>query len=129
MVHRILVAPSAFALAPACWPASRSSEEKWASAPASWKKSVPELKLSTGMPAAIAFFTVGIRASGVTRVVAIPSTFESIAFWISTACLLASGSAEYFNVDPVSLAACSAPARIRSQNVSPGVSWVIMAKV
>src|SRR4029434_8245835 len=46
-----------------------------------------------------------------------------------TACLVASGSAEYFNVEPVSLAACSAPALIRSQNVSPGVSWVIMAKV
>jgi hypothetical protein len=46
-----------------------------------------------------------------------------------TACLVASGSEEYFRVEPVSLAACSAPARMRSQNVSPGVSWVIMAKV
>ena len=90
---------------------------------------MPELKLSTGIPAATAFFTVGIRDSGVTSVVAMPSTFESIAFWISTACLVASGSAEYFSVDPVSLAACSAPARIRSQNVSPGASWVTMAKV
>ena len=36
------------------------------------------------------------------------------------ACLSAWGSAEYFSFDPVSLAACSAPARIRSQNVSPG---------
>ncbi len=90
---------------------------------------MPELKLSTGIPASTAFFTVGIRASGVTSVVAMPSTFESIAPWISTACLLASGSAEYFSVDPVSLAACSAPARIRSQKVSPGTSWVIMANV
>jgi hypothetical protein len=78
------------------------------------------LKLSTGMPAATAFLTVGMSASGVTSVVAMPSTFESIAFWIRTACFVASGSAEYFRVDPVSLAACLAPALIRSQNVSPG---------
>ena len=90
---------------------------------------MPELKLSTGMPAATAFFTLGIRASGVTRVVARPSTFASMAPWMRVACLVASGSAEYLSVDPVSLAACSPPARIRSQNVSPGVSWVIMAKV
>ena len=81
------------------------------------------------MPASTAFFTVGTRASGVTRVVAMPSTFESMAPWIRVACLLASGSAEYFSVDPVSLAACSAPARMRSQKVSPGTSWVIMANV
>ncbi len=36
MVHRIFVAPSAFAFSPACWPASFSSEEKWAREPASW---------------------------------------------------------------------------------------------
>ena len=64
-----------------------------------------------------------------TSVVAIPSTFESIAFWIRTACFVASGSAEYFSVDPVSLAAWFAPALIRSQNVSPGVSCVIIANV
>jgi hypothetical protein len=32
-------------------------------------------------------------------VVAIPLTFESTALWISWACLLASGSAEYFRVE------------------------------
>src|SRR6478736_91941 len=64
-----------------------------------------------------AFFTVGIRASGVTSVVAMPSTLESIAFWIRTACLVASGSEEYFRVEPVSLAAWLAPDLIRSQNV------------
>ena len=58
-----------------------------------------------------------------------PFTFESIALWIRLACLLASGSAEYFNVEPVSLAAWLAPALILSQKVSPGVSCVIMAKV
>ena len=30
---------------------------------------------------------------------------------------------------PLSFAACLAPARILSQNVSPGVSWVIIAIV
>ena len=77
----------------------------------------------------MAFLMVGMSASGVTRVVAMPSTLESMAFWMRTACLVASGSAEYFSVDPVSLAACWAPALMRSQKVSPGVSWVIMAKV
>ena len=38
-----------------------------------------------------------------------PSTFESIAVWINPACLSAWGSVEYFNFDPVSFAACSAP--------------------
>ena len=60
---------------------------------------MPELKVSTGMPAATAFLIEGMSASGVTRVVAMPSTLESMAFWISTACLLASGSEEYFRVD------------------------------
>ena len=36
MVQRILVAPAALALAPACWPASFSSEEKCAIEPACW---------------------------------------------------------------------------------------------
>ena len=34
MVQRILVAPSAIILLPACCPARNSSEEKWVSAPA-----------------------------------------------------------------------------------------------
>ena len=58
-----------------------------------------------------------------------PSTLESTAVSMRVACLVASGSDEYFSVEPVSLAACSAPARMRSQNVSPGVSWVIIANV
>ena len=62
-------------------------------------------------------------------VVAMPSTLESTAFWISVACLAGSGSLEYFSVMPVSLAACWAPALILSQKVSPGVSWVTMAMV
>ncbi len=123
------MAPAAAARLPPSCPASFSLEAKCVRAPACWKKSMPELKVSTGMPAASAFLIVGMSASGVTRVVAMPSTLESMAFWISTACLAASGSEEYFKVEPVSLAACWAPALMRSQNVSPGVSWVIMAKV
>src|SRR4051794_13884235 len=52
-----------------------------------------------------------------------------MAFWISVACLPASGSLEYFRVMPWSFAACSAPFRILSQKVSPGASWVTMARV
>ena len=58
-----------------------------------------------------------------------PSTLESTAFWISVDCLLGSGSLEYFRSMPAFAAACSAPALILSQNVSPGVSWVTMAMV
>src|SRR3954462_2729534 len=52
-----------------------------------------------------------------------------MAFWISVASLPASGSLEYFRVIPWSFAACSAPFRILSQNVSPGASWVTIAMV
>jgi hypothetical protein len=45
---------------------------------------IPELKVSTGIPAAVAFLMVGMSASGVTRVVAMPSTLESMAFWMRT---------------------------------------------
>ena len=58
-----------------------------------------------------------------------PSTWLSIAFWISVACLPESGSLEYFSSMPCCSAACSAPARIRSQNVEPGASWVTIAMV
>ena len=46
---------------------------------------------------------------------AIPSTFESIAFWTSVACLVKSGSLEYFRVTPSCSAAFLAPARMMSQ--------------
>ena len=90
---------------------------------------MPELNPTTGIFAVSAAFTAPARASGVTSVVAIPLTLESTAFWIRVACLVASGSFEYFSVMPSSLAACWAPALILSQKVSPGVSWVIMAIV
>ena len=46
------------------------------------------------MPAASAFLSDGISASGVTRVLAMPSTFEFTAASMRVACLVASGSAE-----------------------------------
>src|SRR4051794_27096640 len=48
---------------------------------------------------------------------------------MSAACLVASGSLEYLSVMLSFLAASSAPDRILSQKVSPGVSWVTMAMV
>ena len=90
---------------------------------------MPELKATTGIFAAVAALTAPVRASGVASVVAMPSTLESIAFWISVACLPGSGSAEYFSVIPLFLAAWLAPALILSQKVSPGVSWVTIANV
>ena len=67
---------------------------------------MPELKPTTGIFASVAALTAPARAAGVTRVVAMPFTLESTAFWIRVACLVASGSLEYFRVTPVSLAAC-----------------------
>ena len=91
---------------------------------------MPELKPTTGIFASVAALaTAPASASGVTSVVAMPSTLLSTAFWMSTACLSASGSLEYFSVTPSFLAACWAPALILSQNVSPGVSCVIIAIV
>ena len=58
-----------------------------------------------------------------------PSTLLSTAFWTSVACLAAAGSFEYFRSMLSFAAAASAPARILSQNVSPGASWVIIAMV
>ena len=90
---------------------------------------MPALNTTPGMPASVAFCRAGPTASGLASVTAMPSTLLSMAFWISVACLPESGSLEYFRSIPCCLAACSAPARIRSQNVEPGASWVTMAMV
>ena len=129
MTHSGFLPPAAAIFSPAVSPARFSSEPKYISAPSSLYWSMPELKPTSGIPASVADFTAPARASGVTRVVAMPSTLESTAVWISCACLSAAGSLEYCSFDPVSLAACSAPARILSQKESPGVSWVTMAMV
>src|SRR3954464_4884002 len=81
------------------------------------------------MPAAIAFLMVPARAPVFGSVTAMPSTFLSIAAWISWACLVASGSFEYCSSTLSLAAAASAPLRMMSQKVSPGAWWVIMATV
>ena len=98
-------------------------------APYCWYLSMPELNTTPGMPAWVAFCSAGPTASGLASVTAMPSTLLSMAFWISVACLPESGSLEYLRSMPCCLAACSAPARIRSQNVEPGASWVTIAIV
>src|SRR4051812_22477839 len=81
------------------------------------------------MPAAIAFLMAAPSAPVFGSVTAMPSTFLSIAAWISCACLLASGSLEYCSSTLSFAEAASPPLRMMSQNVSPGAWWVVMATV
>src|SRR4051812_23846488 len=90
---------------------------------------MPALNATTGMPAAIAFFTTGIRAGGSGRVTAMPSTLLSMALWMRFAWFADVGSDEYLRVTLSLAAAACAPLRMMSQNVSPGAAWVIMATV
>ena len=85
---------------PAVFPARVSSDPKYISAPTCWYWSIPWLKATTGIPASVAAFTEAASASGESSVVAIPSTLESIAFWISVACWPGSGSLEYLRSMP-----------------------------
>src|SRR6266550_5686034 len=90
---------------------------------------MPALKATTGMPAAMAFFTTGAIAGGSGRVTAIPSTLLSMALWTRLAWLPDDGSDEYLSVTLSLAEAASAPLRMMSQKVSPGAAWVTMAKV
>ena len=90
---------------------------------------MPGLNATTGMPASAAFFAAGITASALDSVTAMPSTLLSIAFCTSVACSGPFSVVRVLEVDAVRPAASSAPARILSQNVSPGCSWVIIAMV
>ena len=56
-------------------------------------------------------------------VTAMPSTFLSIAAWMSCACSVASGSLAYSSLTPSFADAASAPLRMMSQKVSPGAWW------
>ena len=85
--------------------------------------------MTTGMPAALAFWMVGHSAPGLGSVTAMPSTLLLIASSISWACLVGSGSLEYFSVMLSLAAAAVAPDLMMSQNVSPGEAWVIIATV
>jgi hypothetical protein len=78
---------------------------------------MPALKATTGMPASTAFLTVGPIAGGSGRVTAMAATLASIAFWIRVACLLESGSEEYWSLMLSLAAAASPPLRSMSQNV------------
>ena len=129
MTQSTFLPPAAAIRLPVASPARFSSEPKYICAPTCLYWSMPELKATTGMSASLADFTAPARASGVASVVAMPSTLESTAFWMSVACLPGSGSLEYFSVMPLFCAAWLAPALILSQKVSPGVSWVTMAMV
>src|SRR4051812_36396554 len=81
------------------------------------------------MPAAIAFLIVLARAPVFGSVTAMPSTFLSMAAWMSWACLDASSLLEYCRSTLSLAAAASAPLRMMSQKVSPGAWCVIMATV
>src|ERR671937_370724 len=90
---------------------------------------MPSLRATAGMPAAMAFFTVGASAGGSGRGTAMPSTFLSMALWIRVACLPESGSEEYLSVTLSLAAAAWAPLRMMSQKVSLGAPWVTIAMV
>ena len=72
---------------------------------------------------------VGHSAVGLGSVTAMPLTWLLIASVISWACWVGSGLAEYLSVTLSLAAAAVAPARMMSQNVSPGLAWVIIAIV
>src|SRR6266545_4036064 len=90
---------------------------------------MPALNATTGMPAAMAFFTAGMSAGGSGSVTAMPSTLLSMALWIRLAWLPDDASDEYLKVTLSFAEAASAPLRMMSQNVSPGAPWVTMAIV
>src|SRR5207244_1163072 len=76
------------------WPARFSSWPKYIIAPVCCQASRPELNATTGIFAVLAFLTAPASASGFERVMAIPLTLLSIAFWTSVDCFAASGSLE-----------------------------------
>ena len=125
----IFLAPSFCRRSPAATPASFSSWPKYSCTPIAFQLSKPELKATTGMFLALAALTAGAMASGLASVRAIPLTPLSIAVCTRLAWFGASGSLEYRSSMLSLSAAAWAPLRIRSQNESPGTSWVIIATV
>ena len=92
ITHRACVPPSVAIRLPSAWPAMYSSEPKYIMAPIFCQSSMPESNITTGTPAVLADLTTAVRADGPAAVMAIPSTFESIAFWTRVACFVKSGS-------------------------------------
>ena len=106
-----------------------SSCPKYSMPPHCCQLVTPALNMTTGIPAAFAFWMVGQMAAGAGSVTAMPLTLLLIASVISWACLVGSGSLEYLSVMLSLAAAAVAPARMMSQKVSPGAAWVIIATV
>src|SRR5689334_15831602 len=111
MTHSTCLNPSSEARLPPVFPARVSSEPKYDRAPEDWYAPMPALNATTGIPAAMAFFTAGSRAGGSGRVTARPSTLLSIALWIRLAWLAEVGSDEYLRVTLSFAAAAWAPLR------------------
>src|ERR671932_865035 len=92
--HSTCLRPSWLRRWPAIWPARFSSWPKYIMAPTCCQLSRPELKATTGILALLAFCTAPASASGLDRVMAMPLTLLSMAFWTRVDCLAASGSLE-----------------------------------
>src|SRR5580704_15872313 len=106
-----------------------SSWPKYIIPPHACQLRTPALNMTTGMPAARAFWMVGQMAAGFGSVTAMPATWLLIASVIRLACLVGSGSEEYLSETLSLAAAARAPWRMMSQKVSPGAACVIMAIV
>ena len=86
------MAPAAASRLPAADPATVSSDPKYSIPPHCCQLLMPALNMTTGMPAALAFWIAGHSAPGTGSVTAMPSTWLLIASWIRLACFVGSGS-------------------------------------
>ena len=88
------MAPAAASRLPAATPAMLSSCPKYDMPPHCCQLATPALNMTTGMPAARAFWIVGHSAWGFGSVTAMPLTWALTASWIRAACLVGSSSLE-----------------------------------
>jgi hypothetical protein len=79
---------------PAASPAMASSCPKYSIPPHCCQLRTPALNMTTGIPAATAFWIYGQMAAGFGSVTAMPATWLLIASVIRLACLVGSGSLE-----------------------------------
>ncbi len=114
---------------PTASPATVSLWPMWVRAPNSADRSIPELMVTTGMPAATAFSTLSFTPSGFAIEPTIPSTSCATALSMSWDCLAGSGSELYVTVAPYWPPAVSAPDFTRSQKASPVLECVTTANV
>ena len=92
ITHSTFFSPSSASFLPAAAPATVSLWPMWVIAPNSWDFSMPELIVTTGIPAFTARSTLSLRPSGLAIETTIPSTFCATALSISCDCLAGSGS-------------------------------------